>query len=62
MGAAHYYVALHFGKRTCKRVPDRTAHNRPRLTLKGLKAKTIETELTSVYDNEGLQIFAVKKW
>jgi hypothetical protein len=31
------------------------------LTLKGLKAKEIEMELTSVYGNEGLQIFSVKK-
>jgi hypothetical protein len=32
------------------------------LTLKGIKAKKIEMELTSMYDNEGLQISAVKKW
>jgi transposase len=32
------------------------------LTLKGLKAKEIEMELTSVYGDEALEISAVKKW
>jgi hypothetical protein len=30
--------------------------------LKGLKAKKIGMELTSVYGAEALQIFALKKW
>jgi hypothetical protein len=32
------------------------------LTLKGLKAQEIEMEVTSRYDDEALQISAVKKW
>jgi hypothetical protein len=32
------------------------------LTLKGLKAKEIEMELTNAYDIDVLQIAAVKKW
>jgi predicted ATP-binding protein involved in virulence len=32
------------------------------LTIKGLKGKKIEMELTSVYGDEPLQISAVKKW
>jgi hypothetical protein len=32
------------------------------LTFKGFKAKEIEMELTSMYSDEALQIFTVKKW
>jgi hypothetical protein len=32
------------------------------LTIKGLKAKKIKMEITSVYGDEALQISAVKKW
>jgi transposase len=32
------------------------------LTVKGLKAKEIEMELTSIYEDEALQISALKKW
>jgi hypothetical protein len=32
------------------------------LILKGLNAKEIEMEFTSVYDDEALQISAVKNW
>jgi transposase len=32
------------------------------LTVKGLKSRDVEMELTSVYDDEGCQISAGKKW
>jgi hypothetical protein len=44
-----------------QKVPDGAANNRPLFTLKGLKAKEIEMELTSVDDDEAFQISAVKK-
>jgi hypothetical protein len=54
-------VALHFWQTYAKEVPNGAASNCLLLTLKGLKAKQIEMELTSVYGDEGLQIFALKK-
>jgi hypothetical protein len=51
-----------FGKPARRKVPDGAASSRPLLTLKGLKAKEIEMELTSVYEDETLQISAAKKW
>jgi hypothetical protein len=50
-----------FGKRTGKEVPDGATSTSPLLTVKGLKAKEIETELISAYDDEALQISAAKK-
>jgi hypothetical protein len=51
-----------FDKPTCKTVSDGAASSRPLFDLPGLKAKEIETELTSVYGDEALQSSAVKKW
>jgi hypothetical protein len=50
-----------FGKRTCKKVPHGAASSRPLLTLKDLKTKEIQMDLTSMYDEEAFQISAVKK-
>jgi hypothetical protein len=43
-------------------VVDGAAASRPLLTLKGLKTKEIEMELTDVDGDEALHISAVKKW
>jgi hypothetical protein len=51
-----------FGKPARRKVPDVAASSRPLLTLKGLKAKEIEMELTNVHGDEALQISAVRKW
>jgi hypothetical protein len=50
-----------FGKRTRKRVLDGAGTVVRFLTLKGLKAKEIEMELTTMYGNEALQISTRKK-
>jgi hypothetical protein len=53
-------VALHFWPTHTPKGRDGAASSRPLLTLKNLKVKEIEMELTRAYGNEALQISAVK--
>jgi hypothetical protein len=54
-------MGLRFRQMDEQKVRDGTASRRTLLTVKDLKAKEIQMDLTDVYGNEGLRISAVQK-